>query len=229
MCQFELGQFELCQFEPWVGANYCDGFAGGPRLLILGESHYGSGPPERNFTQRFTRQYAEGQWDDRFWTGIMQTVLGHTRAEIEQGVDILPINGGPVIAMNRESFWQSVALYNYIQELLPGPRQAPPAPAWQAARPAFEAVLEALKPQALLVHGKRLWDHLPGPTPCSGHQEYEGPHLNAGELDKHAWVYQLPNGHKVLAAGVHHPSSPGFNWERWHCVVSALLREAAQV
>lgn len=216
----------MCQIEPWVGDDYWDGFAGGgPRLLILGESNYDpdNNVEDRELMQRQTCQYAQGKWNHLFWTGIMQTVVGRTRAEIEQGVHI------PHIAMNRESFWRSVALYNYIQELLPGPRQAPPASAWQATRPAFEAVLEALEPQALLVHGKRLWDHLPGPTPCSGHQEYEGPHLNAGELDGHAWVYQLPNGHRVLAAGVHHPSSPGFNWERWHPVVSALLCEARQL
>ena len=218
----------MCQFEPWVGDNYGDGFAGGPRLLILGESHYGDGPPERDFTQRLTRAYAEGQWNHRFWTGIMQTVVGHTRAEIEQGVPIQSINGGPAIAMNRESLWQSVAFYNYIQELLPGPGQAPPPEAWPAARPAFEAVLEALDPQALLILGARLWNCLPGPTPGSGHQEYEGPPLNAGELDGHAWIYQLPNGHEVLAAGIHHPSSPGFNWARWHPIVSALLHRAGQ-
>ena len=229
MCQFELDQIELCQFEPWVGDNYCDGFAGGPRLLILGESHYGEGPPERDFTQSLTCEYAEGQWTCRFWTGIMQTVLGHPRAEIEQGVDIQPINGGDPIPMNRESFWQWVALYNYIQVLLPD-RATPPTPEeCQAARLAFEAVLEALEPQALLILGRRLWNCLPGPTPGSGHQEYEGPCLNAGELDGHAWVYQLPNGHQVLAAGIHHPSAPGFRWQRWHPVVCGLLREAGQL
>lgn len=231
MCQFEPDQFELCQFEPWVGANYCDGFAGGPRLLILGESHYREAPPEpgRDFTRRLTCQYARSQWNHRFWTGIMQTVLGHPRAEIEQGVQIPPINGGDPIPMNRESFWQWVALYNYIQVLLPGPGHPPPPEAWPAARPAFEAVLEALEPQALLILGRRLWDHLPGPTPDSGNQEYEGPCLNAGELDGHAWVYQLPNEHRVLAAGIHHPSAPGFNWQRWHPVVCALLRKAGQI
>ena len=92
--------------------------------------------------------------------------------------------------------------------------------------PPLRAVLEALSPQALLILGVRLWNHLPGPTPSSGHQEYEGQPLNAGELDGHAWVYQLPNGHEVLAAGIHHPSSPGFNWEEWYPVVSAPLHEA---
>ena len=218
----------MCQFEPWVGDNYWDGFAGGPRLLILGESHYGDGPPDRNLTKDLTRQYAEGQWNYNFWTGIMQTVVGHTRAEIEQGVDLQSINGDLAIAMCRESFWHSVAFYNYIEELLPGPGQAPPAPAWRAARPAFEVVLEALEPQALLILGARLWNHLPGPTLCNGHQDYVYGPLHAGELDGHAWVYQIPNGH-VVAAGIRHPSSRGFNWEEWHPVVSALLHEATQV
>ena len=218
-------QFELCQFEPWIGANYWDGFAGGPRLLILGESHYGDGPPKRDCTQRYTCQYAQGKWNHLFWTGIMQTVLGHPRAEIDQGVHI---NGDLGIVMNRESFWHSVAFYNYIQELLPGPGQAPPAPAWRAARPAFEVVLEVLEPQALLIVGRRLWDHIPGPTLCNGHQDYVYGPLYEGELDGHAWVYQIPNGH-VVAAGMHAPAARDFRWERWHPVVSALLHEASQV
>lgn len=217
-----------CEFNPWVGCNYQDGFAGGPRLLILGESHYGlHNAGNRGLTQTLTCEYAHGEWDHRFWTGIMQTVVGHTRAETDQGVCIQHINGGPVIAMNRESFWRSVSFYNYIQELLPGPGQAPPAPAWQAARPAFEAVLEALEPQALLILGVRLWNNLPGPTPDSGHQDHIYGPLHAGEVNGHAWVYQLPNGHEVLAAGTYHPSCPGFNWQVWHPVVTALCNAAA--
>ena len=74
----------MCQFEPWVGDNYWDGFAGGPRLLILGESHYGSGPPDRNFTKDLTRAYAEGRWNHRFRTGIMQTVVSALFNEVAQ-------------------------------------------------------------------------------------------------------------------------------------------------
>ena len=196
-----------CQFEPWVGNNYWKGFEGGLRLLILGESHYGDGPPDRSLTQRLTCEYAEGRWNHRFWTGIMQVVAGRNKT-----------------AIDRMPFWQSVAFYNFIQEFVAGPRMRPASEAWRSARPAFDAVLEALRPQALLILGVRLWNTLPQAAPESPHSEREGPPLGAGEVGGTSWVYRLPNGHEVLAAGIHHPSSIGFSWERWHPVVSALLQ-----
>ena len=207
-----------CQFNPWVGNHYDQGYAGGPRLLILGESHYDRPEDtpaiiqlERNLTCRYTREYMQGQWTHAFWTNIMQVVMGCHHTEIT--------------AAQREAFWQSVALYNYIQVMVEGPRRCPPVGAWQASRPAFEAVLEALRPHALLILG-RTWDKLPPATPNSGHTDYQGPEMGAGELRGHTWQYVLPDGHPVLAAGIRHPSG-GFSWARWHPVVKALLHHAA--
>ncbi len=205
-----------CQFNPWVGSHYDQGYAGSPRLLILGESHYAKNPeneqPERDWTWRFTCAYMQGQWRHAFWTNIMQAVIGRHHTKIT--------------AAQREAFWQSVALYNYIQEVVPGPRRHIPALAWQASRPAFEAVLEALRPHALLILGVRTWDNLPPATPNSGHTDHQGPAMKAGELRGHTWQYILPDGHPVLAAGIYHPAG-GFSWARWHPVVEALLYHAA--
>ena len=192
-----------CQFDPWVGDNYWRGFEGRPRLLILGESHYGGDPPDKSLTQELTREYAEGMWLHRFWTGIMQVVAGRDRTEID-----------------RMHFWQSVAFYNFIQEFVAGPRTRPAPEAWRFARPAFAAVLEALRPQALLVLGVCLWNNLPN----SGR---EGPTLQVGELSRKSWLYPLSESSEVLAAGINHPSSWGFRWETWHPVVAALLETAS--
>ena len=139
----------------------------------------------------------------------MQVVAGRHKTEID-----------------RVDFWQSVAFYNFIQEFVAGPRMHPVPEAWRSARPAFEAVLEALRPQALLILGARLWNNLPNSELESLHSEREGPQLRAGELSGKSWLYLLPDSSKVLAAGIHHPSSVGFSWERWHPVVSALLNTA---
>ena len=205
-----------CQFNPWVGDHYCQGYAGGPRLLILGESHYDKNsdatPSERNFTQRLTHEYMQGQWKHKFWTNIMQAVMGCHYTEITPA--------------QKETFWQSVALYNYIQVMLEGPRLCPPKWAWRASRPAFEAVLEALRPHALLILGTRTWDNLPCAAPDSGHTDYQGPAMGVRELRGHTWWYVPPDGHPVLAAGIRHPAW-GFSWSRWHPVVKALLHHTA--
>ena len=200
-----------CQFNPWVGNRYGQGYTEGPRLLILRESHYGD-QPDSNLTCRYTREYMQGRWTHRFWTNIMQAVMGCHHTEITTA--------------QKEAFWQSVALYNYIQVMVEGPRRCPPAGAWQASWPAFESVLEALRPHALLILGARLWDNLPPATPNSRHTDYQGPAMEARELRGHTWQYVLPDGHPVLAAGIRHPSW-GFSWARWHSVVEALLHHAA--
>ena len=201
-----------CQFDPWVGDHYCQGYAGGPRLLILGESHYDknsdTAPSERNFTQRLTHAYMKGCWKHAFWTNIMQVVMGCHYTEITTA--------------QKEAFWQSVALYNYIQVMLERSGRHPPQCAWWASRPAFEAVLEALRPHALLILGVRTWNNLPCATPDSGHTDCQGPALGACELGGHTWQYVLPDGHLVLAAGIRHPAG-GFAWEKWHPVVRASM------
>ena len=200
------------KFNPWVGKHYSRGYVDGTRLLILGHSHYGD-LPERTWTQRFTYEYMQGQWTHSFWTKIMQAVIGRPYLTIT-----------PTL---REVFWQSVALYNYIQVALEGPRQRPPAGVWLYSRPAFEAVLEALQPHALLILGAETWDNLPAAIPGSGHTDCKGPAMGAGELRGHTWLYVLPGGHQVLAAGTCHPSSWRFDWASVHRVVYALLRHAA--
>jgi hypothetical protein len=188
-----------------VGDNYWCGFEGGPRLLILGESHYDDDDPDKSLTQRLTREYAEGKWRHRFWTMTMQVVAGRDKTEID-----------------RMRFWQSVAFYNFIQEFVGSrPRTRPSAEAWLSANHPFEAVLEALRPQALLVLGVALWDNLPN---LGGR---EGPMLRARELPpRESWVYPLPESSKVLATPINHPSS-GIGWETWHPIVAALLDAAA--
>ena len=192
-----------CQFDPWVGDNYWRGFEGGPRLLILGESHYDDDVPDKSLTQQLTREYAEGEWRHRFWTMTMQVVAGRDKTEID-----------------RMRFWQSVAFYNFIQEFVGSrPRTRPSSEAWLSGGQPFEAVLEALRPQALLVLGVALWDNLPN----SGR---EGPMLRVGELWRESYLYTLPESSEVLATSINHPSS-GIRWETWHPFVAALLEAAA--
>jgi hypothetical protein len=69
-------------FQPWIGSRY-----GSPleiKLLILGESHYGPKTLRPDFTIALTREYANYDWNHRFWTNIMQAVDGRRHWEINQ-------------------------------------------------------------------------------------------------------------------------------------------------
>jgi hypothetical protein len=188
-------------FEPWVGRKY-RGSSG--RLLILGESHYGPPSMPGTSTVELTQEYVDGVWSHRFWTNIMQLVLGSPYREI-----------------NRAEFWETVALYNYVQEPVAETHSVAPTPEmYEKARPAFYSVLRCLTPKLILVLSKRLWDNLPPDGRL-------GDEIRYGEANRETWIYPYDGG-KALASWVPHPSW-GFSWRRWHPLVTALLAESSKI
>jgi ABC-type Fe3+-hydroxamate transport system substrate-binding protein len=62
----------------------------------------------------------------------------------------------------RREFWDSVAFYNYVQEYAgESPDGTVTDEMWSKAKEPFLEVLEELKPDALLVLGKKLSKNLP--------------------------------------------------------------------
>jgi len=138
-------------FRPWIGDKYeTEGIEDGIRLLILGESHYGTpGPNDSTFTRRVVSKY--GQEDERhaFFTQTAKLVLGLT------GDDYLSDE-------QQHQFWDRVAFYNYVQEYAgETPEGTVTAEMWKDAEKPFLTVLEQLDPDALLILGKELSKHVP--------------------------------------------------------------------
>ncbi|MDQ1087007.1 hypothetical protein [Siphonobacter sp. SORGH_AS_1065] len=128
-------------FLPWVGDKY---FESKPRILILGESHYGQPEDYSNdFTQWVVNEYAVKPANRlRFFTTIANTITGHS---------------GWMEDEKRSEFWHSVAFYNYIQELVgTGARIRPSDEMWVQAQALFFETLTTLKPEIVIVLGKEL-------------------------------------------------------------------------
>ena len=134
-------------FDPWIGSRYATDGVGGVRLLILGESHYGTAGAERpGFTADIVRQLGQ-QGRFRFFTTTQRLVAG--------GRGWLP-------DAERAEFWERVAFYNYVQSF-PGPRARfrPTPEMWAAAQEPFLRTLAEVGPQVLLVLGRELRRNLP--------------------------------------------------------------------
>jgi hypothetical protein len=134
-------------FDPWVGKRYTSEGIRGVRLLILGESHYGTaGAERRTFTADMVRRLGQ-EGRRRFFSAAQRLVVG---------------GQGRLSAAERAGFWERVAFYNYVQSF-PGPRaRCRPTPEmWSAAREPFLHTLAEVAPRVLLVLGRELRRHLP--------------------------------------------------------------------
>lgn len=184
-------------FLPWVGPRYASDGLGGVRLLLLGESHYGGeGDSHPEFTRAVIRDWAlPGR--DRYFGRVARLVLG-----------LAP--GAPLTDVARQSFWESIAFYNYVPGLVGAtPRVRPSAEQWSAGIAPLRNVLADLRPQSMLVLGRELWDHVVGLEPHA--------------TDPALRQMPLPNGGSALAAAVRHPSAPGFRYAVWRPLVERLL------
>lgn len=138
-------------FDPWIGCMYNQKATQFPRLLILGESHYGRLRTEKATT---TKDLITGircnLTREPFFTKVARLIC-------------LAYNGSIASAkINEAEVWQRVAFANYIQEFVSeGPRVRPTHEMWEKAAVPFIQTLHEIKPQILLVLGKQLGERLP--------------------------------------------------------------------
>jgi hypothetical protein len=130
-------------FKPWIGEDY---ETSNPRIMVLGESHYGVGDEPETFTQGVIKEWALGGKGNRFFT---------TTAKI--------LSGKPyewMSADEKRTFWQTVVFYNFIQKIVgTGPRIRPDEQMWQDSKEALNHVLAQISPEIIVVLGKALRWH----------------------------------------------------------------------
>ncbi len=131
-------------FLPWVGEKY-QANAPGPRLLILGESHYSTEEGETpDLTRRCVSEHAARTWNHKFFTMLTQLVTGIDHWEID-----------------RQAFWGKVCFYNYVQRSVADSWGVAPTSAdFSSDEFALRAVIESLRPTHVLACSWRLWDNL---------------------------------------------------------------------
>ena len=181
----------IVRFEPWIPKNL-DPRCYGVRLLVLGESHYEE-DDEKPWTElrlRVLTRYLVRRWGRRpkgrtqFFPNLYSLLTGRTWSQLSPDNAVI---------------WDNIFFYNYVQKLVPGgARHSPDAEMWRDAEVAFLTVLDRLRPDAVLVLGRRLWRNMLDGELVSD---------DATALGR-VYAFELPSGNgSVPAAHVYHPSS----------------------
>lgn len=135
-------------FKPWVGSNYTTNKFGS-RILVLGESHYGSPEDEyEDYTVDVVKMWGQ---ESRlaFFTKIAKTLLNYDSSDYLNEHD-------------RYALWENVSFYNYVQAIVgEGARIRPTCEMWKKSEIAFKELIERLDPQIIIVLGKELSENLP--------------------------------------------------------------------
>jgi hypothetical protein len=184
--------------NPWVGDRWQ---SSSPRLLLLGDSHYltdlADDSPE--LTRDIVRGVRDGQRVIPFYAKAAALVDGQVASSPD----------------GRHAFWNRVAFFNYVPTTVGTVFDAVPTPAmWEAGSPRFIALLEELRPTHVLSLGQRQWNHITFPSGWTSIPTVEQP-------DVRHW--RSPEGFRIAATWVNHPSSRGFSVAKWNERVKSLL------
>ncbi len=196
-------------FLPWKPAG--DPRFNGIRLMVVAESHYDEDdppPPEKwpGFTTSIVTRY--GTNPERY-----QRFFGNIYATFND-------DGAHWSSDEFKRFWTSVNFYNYVQSFVPGQsRVRPTAKQFAESADAFHAVLDDLKPEAIVVVGQTTWDLMSD----------RGAKLVERDEDGLGSIYRYEyNGGSCLAGHTHHPSSIGYSADYWRPRVGRFLETARE-
>ncbi len=147
------GGLEELGLAPWIGERYGVGSRFGVPVLVLGKSSYGRGRAARPmgtkeavrwFTQRDRTQEGSRHW---YFTMV---------------ANVLRMQTGSIDDADLARVFQEIAFYNFVPPIAGDlPRSQPTAHQWARAEAPFRTVLGSLRPDAVLVVGRGLSQHLP--------------------------------------------------------------------
>ena len=189
-------------FLPFVGKNYNNGGMFGKRIMVLGDSHYGS-VPQPNITRDVLGWYLDQNVEREGW---MNTFLKFERSLVNR----------ETTPKDSLEIWNSLLFYNYLQVLLDGPREAGTEQQYKDSAGAFFQVLDRYRPDVIIVWGKRLWKNLPWDN------WIEGAPVTVDGVEIDNGYYMLSYGHMVREVCVYHPSV-GYSWDYWHKVIMRFM------
>lgn len=193
------------KFHPWIGDNFETGGLFSRRVLVLGEAHYGEQQYDTNFTIEVVQDLVF-KCRNRFFTTLTKTLLPDA-------------DYGWLPNESRIECFQSIAFYNYIQEIVGlSSRIRPKEDHWSGAIEAFKVVLETLKPEAVLVLGKELWYHV-----LYGLKDSEN--YSIEPIISHV----LQSGKIVEFGNIPHPSSFGFRFKDHQNFVKSLTHKSHSI
>lgn len=206
-------------FRPWIGSRYD---STSPKVLVVGESHYGIPVTEREATTEIVRrQFGEGKDVERTFeryrslSAIERTVAGRQDLRADLSRD----------------FWDSISLYNFVQAELSDVHVRPTSAQFSASVDAFCDVVLTLEPDVVVVFGTQTWRHLPEDSRLQWkrHAFAEAPSAPRPQFKRtlEFWTAKVTvadRKHVFWCTHFPHPAARGFgsglDWNLW---VTALL------
>lgn len=202
--------------HPWIGRDYESGGMFGQRVMFLGLSSY---LPEETYKRKTEQELkAHLQADtckfgvkrskrNSFWTNVQQLGLGKPVGETSD--------------QEREEFWHSVALYNYVPFVVAdGPRKDPSSKHLQWAADEFSRVIKRHKPDRIVVMSWKVHNQL------KDFPEYDDGAVvkKLEEVDGQKFQIRSLNigNHRCLTMRIRHPSG-GLSWKRTRKAFEQLL------
>ena len=200
-------------FEPWIGKDYENGGVFGKKILVLGESVYCGeqcSPCERCdlFNIGCVETYVNNNVYDengkfRKWT--------NTYNKFESS-----LMGKNIPVEERQCVWDSIAFYNYFQTALDEARQPLGGDLeYDRAADCLAQILQQLKPQGVIVWGKRLWGCLPD-------KDWTNMETISNEGCNSPAGFYMIGGRKVPFMAINHPST-GYSWYLWHLNIKQFM------
>jgi hypothetical protein len=178
-------------FEPWIGERYRQSdFC--LRTLVIGDSTYRSKGydeeyrryKEKWFNERVIRPYANGEWQDRFFTSWINALAGRRIEKSE-----------------RKGILDQVAFYNYFDQVLEGKRMPPDvgSATSQSAREKYLWMLQQYEPELCILVSFRAGDALFQTGP---HRDFRSSILSGG------FAFESGRGRRTQLLCLPHPSCP---------------------
>jgi hypothetical protein len=199
----------MLKYRPWIGRNYEAGFQHGLKLLIMGESNYDSEHGED--TQiHYTEEHIAGREPSSFRTGVERTVTGRQ-----------------LDAAGRAEFWHSVALVNHVDDMIEWSRARPTGKQFRAGRLAFAEKIVATRPDVVFVFSQGAFRNLPAQELYPVSRDIDT--LVSPWHGYKAYLYEIGNGYRVIAAPFNHPSRPLLPRGQWTAWANRVLDAAPSI
>jgi len=201
--------------DPWIGKDYESGGIFGQRVMFLGLSSYLPEETYKKKTEEELKAHLKTDTHDfgvrrskrnSFWTNIQQLGLGKPVGETSE--------------KEREEFWHSVALYNYVPYVVAdGPRKDPSDKHLELAEYEFKKVMEKHNPDRLVVMSWDVHHQLK-----KQFEEYKEVVKKLEEVDGQKFQIRSLNigDHRCLTVRIRHPSG-GLSWKRARKAFEQLL------
>ena len=197
-------------WKPWIGNNYTNGGIFDKKILILGESHYGS-DKDSWFNENLTiLSIQEKIGEAKGEKGKFYKKAFHTNI-------FKAFNEKPATNQNKIEFWHSVAYFNYVQGSVgEKPRERPEKNDWDLSFSAVKKTFDLLKPEIIVVLGYTLWENI--------WRKFDFEIYKETTFNKNHNIHRLKLEYRPLMFCIKHPSA-GFSSDYFRPEILKYIKE----